>query len=226
MRVRTTIVRTAATIGMVGLVGVVALTGFRLVRSDVRAEVYRRRLEGLASDYEALRQTYNDLVKRTAVTELVVKDGRLSVRVSNAAGVVREIPTPFDPSGEIYVDFVVRDGRLLIRRVFDGHTPPHAGLVIDADLAEVRWSDGWPDQPPVGAATYGKAIYRQLGEGRWVISVTGDGSLGLVRARAGENVPLVAAPSVHDYAAIEAEADRRVGEVGWRDLLMGLVDPG
>ena len=158
----------ALSLGVLALA--VSIVGYRLLRAQVAASVYRERLEEVARAYDALRSRYNEAVRRTAVTELVVRDGRLSVRVRNAAGLIREIPTPYDPSGEIYVDFVALDGRLYIRRVFDARTPPSEGLTIDGSLAQIDW-----DAP---GADHGKAIYRRLGEGRWVISATGNGRSG------------------------------------------------
>ena len=104
--------------------GMAGVFGYRYLRADVEAEVYRDRLRALAEEYESLRGTYNEAVRRTAVTELLVHDGRLRVRVRSVAGVLREIETPFDPRQEVYVDYVVMDGRLWIRRVFDAWTPP------------------------------------------------------------------------------------------------------
>ena len=179
------------------LAGAVGLFGYRYVRADVAASVYRDRLRELSANYESLRSTYNDVVRRTAVTELVVEDGRLSVQVRTVRGVERTIETPFDPAGEIFVDYAVLDGRLWIRRVFDVLTPPANALVVDPEL---EWID-WSDHPEA----YGKAVYRSLGEGRWVITTTGDGSLGL--ARSDDPVLLSAAPEVRDYAEAETQTE-------------------
>ena len=50
------------------------------------SEVYRERLAAVASDYEELRGRFNEAVRRTAVTELVVENGALSVAIRNAGG--------------------------------------------------------------------------------------------------------------------------------------------
>lgn len=186
--------------------------GYRLIRTQVAADVYRERLEGLAKDYESLRGTYNEAVARSAVTELIVEKGALRVRVRNAGGVVAEIPTPFDPLGEIYVDYVVLDNRLWIRRVFDARTPPEQGLVIDPKLARVAWEDDGAQS----GATHGKAVYRALGEGRWVISVSGDGALGLARARGPVN--LAAAPTIREHGTVAADTRARVHQLGAGDV--------
>lgn len=196
--------RVVSLIGMVALSGVAGFLGYRFVRADLAAHVYKDRLAALAQDYESLRHTYNDAVKRAAVTELIVKDNKLSLRVRGPAGVLRDIPTAFDPSGEVYIDYVVIDQRLWIRRVFDSKTPPGAALVIDPELKDVNWGD-----PALG---HGKAVYRRLDEGRWVVSVSGDGSLGLTRAKG--DVDLKEAPRIKDYSTVEIEATSQADQIG------------
>lgn len=198
------------------LAGASAVMAYRLVRADVRAEIYRDRLGELGDAYASLRDRYNDAVRRTAVTELVVEAGTLWVRVRTAAGVLREIETPFDPRGEIYVDFVVLDGRLWIRRIFDAATPPALGLVIDPELAWIDW-----DAPE---ASHGKAVYRQLGEGRWVISLTGNGALGLTRAT--EAVDLTPVPKIGDFDELAEGVDARVRGIGLAEVFEHLVGGG
>src|SRR5262249_20783722 len=120
---------------------------------------------------------------------------RLSVAIRDAAGAARVIETPFDPSHEIYVDYAVLDGRLWIRRVFDDRTPPGEGVLVDPQLAQVDWD--------ARGGAYGKATYRSLGPGRWVVSVSGDGSLGLVRVPDGEPTELAPPPPVRSYEPVE-----------------------
>ncbi|MFG0285070.1 MAG: hypothetical protein ACF8R7_11660 [Phycisphaerales bacterium JB039] len=197
------------------VVGAGALVaGLRAVRSDVAAEVYRTRLGEVAGEYNTLREQYNSAVARTAVTELLVEDGKLSVRVRTAAGAEKVIPAPFDPRGEIYVDYAVVDGRLWIRRVFDARTAPAEGLVIDPALAELDFA--------APGVRVGKAVYRTLGEGRWVISVTGDGSLGLTHAGSAAPAPLTPAPEVREFDEIDEEAKREADQVGVLDALKAL----
>src|SRR5690606_19499101 len=104
-----------------------AMVGYRLVESKITADIYRDRLVTLSEDYETLRRTYNEAVRRTAVTELLVEGDTVCVVIRTAAGVLRKIATPYSPDSEVYVDYVVVDGRLWIRRVFDAHTPPEQG---------------------------------------------------------------------------------------------------
>ena len=190
------------------LVAVAALAGlasWRLLRSGVEADVYRARLEALAADYDSLRGLYDQAVRRTAVTELRVEGGRLSVAIRDATGAERVIDTPYDPSREIYVDFAILDGRLWIRRVFDDSTPPNAALLIDPRLAEVDWSRD-PE-------AHGKAAYRSLGEGRWVVTVTGDGSLGLAQSESDEPAALAAPPPIRKFEPLDRSVDARLGAI-------------
>jgi len=200
---------------LVAILGVSGFAAYRLVRSDVEAAVYRSRLEEATRDYEALRESYNEAIRRTAVTELRVEDGVLSVAIRNAVGDVRVIETPYDPSREIYVDYAILDGRLWIRRIFDAATPPEAGLLIDPGLAHVDW-----DADPDG---YGKAAYRSLAEGVWVVTATGDGSLGLARRRPGEVTELAPPPPVRTYEPLESAVDRRLGAIEPREAVRALA---
>jgi len=176
-----------AVTGLIFVLTLAALS-YHYLTARSEGEVYREKLEDaqkqvaslshafeqLRFTHEQLRATYNEAVAKTAVTELVVEDGTLCVNIRTAEGVDRSIPTPFDPRKEIYVDYVVLDGRLWIRRVFDHDTPPGQALVIDPKRGDIDWSDP--------RLTYGNAVYRSLSEGRWIVTVTGDGSLGLVKS--------------------------------------------
>ncbi len=186
--------------------------GYRYVRADIAAEVYRERLEALSADYAALRDGYNQLAQRTAITELVVENGTLGVRVRSALGVLKEIETPFDPDNEVYVDFVVLDGRVWIRRVFDAKTPPSEAMVIDPGLAWIDWN--------APGAAYGKAVYRRLDEGSWVVSVSGAGVLGL--AKADDSLTLEHAPAIRDMTPIDEQPEPGTG-VGMGEVLRRLV---
>lgn len=202
----------AAALGAVVVLGVV---GLRLARADAAERVYRARLESLAADYEGLRTNYNEAVRRTAVTELVVTGGSVTALVRSAHGAIAEIPTTADPSREVYVDFALVDGRVWIRRVFDSATRPEDATVIDPRLAEVDW-----DGP---TASVGQAVYRTLGEGRWVVRVSGDGALGLEKVPDDAVISLSEAPPVRSYDEVQAEIERTVRAVGWRDVLGAVV---
>lgn len=204
------------TISVALIVLAAAGMGYRLVRTTYEAEIYRDRLGTLSEDYETLRGQYNQAIKRTAVTELLVEDGRLQVTIRDATGELRCVPTPFDPSKEVYVDYVIMDGRLWIRRVFDENTPPSEALVIDPKWAEIEWDSA-------GAAV-GKAVYRSLAEGRWTITVTGDGSLGLARQDGKTDAPaLETAPPVREFGPVEEQVDQALRDVSVDEVVKRVV---
>jgi hypothetical protein len=211
-------------VALIGLFGVgFAGVGYRLVKSDVRASIYKDRLAELSGEYARVRDLYEGAVRRTAVTELIVKDGAVAIRVRRADGTMQTIPTPFDPAGEVYVDFAVVDGRLMIRRVFDGRTAPSAGVVVDDALRDVEWKT----LDPTGTSmTMGKAVYRSLTDGRWVVAVSGDGSLGLRRAGDADSedatllVPFV---DLKEFPPVEDAVERAERSITPRDLWRVLV---
>jgi len=200
--------------GLLGAVALAGVVGYDHLRSNIELRLYQDRLRDLSGKYQTLRDQYNEAVRKTAVTELVVEDGELSVEIRTAEGALRRIETPFDPDQEIYVDYIVLDGRLWIRRVFDEQTSPRSGLVIDPPLAELDWSDP--------RLAHGKAVYRQLGEGRWVVTVTGDGSLGLARRSRDIEPVLSSPPVVKEYEQIRDQIDADVDQVGLFDVLRGV----
>lgn len=189
--------------------------GFQLVQARVAADIYRDRLVELAQSYEQLRGQYNEAVLKTAVTELLVNEGQVDVTIRTAEGVIETIPTPFNPERELYVDYVVLNDRLWIRRVFDGETAPREGVVIDPALVHVDWR--------AEGASHGKAAYRQLEPGRWVVTVTGDGSLGLARRGTGETIALSGPPPVRDYPQIEESISQELTNLGPADVFRKLI---
>ena len=194
------------------------VVGYQWLQREIAVGVYRDRLKAMGHRYERMRQDYNEAVTRTAVTELVVDRGRLSVVVRTLAGVRQTIQTPFDPNDEVFVDYVVIDGRLLVRRVFDAKTPPSQAMVLDRLLGHVDW-----DAPN---AACGKAVYRRLSQGRWVVTVTGDGSLGLAKRPDHDAGSLTFSPSVKDYPQVQSEIKHQVDQIGLRDVLGKLIGPG
>jgi hypothetical protein len=178
-------------------------------------DIYRDRLAGLSNEYESLRSMYNQAVRKTAVTELIVKDGKLSLAIRTIEGVDRLIDTPFDPAQEIYCDYVLLDGRLWIRRVYDGHTPPSQGLVIDDKLAQVDWNDP--------AARYGNVVYRSLSEGRWIVTVTGDGSLGLAKANGASATILSGPVPVRDFDQLKKQINEDISRMRVADVIKRIL---
>jgi hypothetical protein len=205
----------ALSLTLLMLVALAAFASFRLLEASLAAEVYQERLKQISADYEQLRERYDEAVRRTAVTELVVADGKLSVVVRTAAGELKSFESPFDPSREIYVDYVVRDGRLWIRRIFDDRTPPGEGMSIDPQLIDVDWET-------VGEG-FGKAAYRALAPGRWVVDVTGDGSLGLARRDPADAVELAPAPPVREYEPVGETVESDLGSIRPSEAFRALV---
>ena len=189
-------------------------SGYFWLRSAVAVGIYQERLADLSRDYETLRARHNDAVRKTAVTELVVEDGRLSARIRTADGLVATIETPYDPAGEIYVDYVVYDSRLWIRRIFDAQTPPRNGILIDPRWGHVDWESD--------RATLGKAVYRQLGQGIWTVAVSGDGSLTLTRWEGGDRMTLSPPPEIRDYEQIQKTSDNQLRAIGPGELIRRL----
>jgi hypothetical protein len=208
--------RTVPALAVLALAGVAGLYGLERVRTGAQREIYRERLRELTGRYTELRDLYNAAVQRTALTELVVQEGRVSVRVRTLDGQERVVETPYDASREIYVDYAVARGRVWIRRVFDAATPPEKAVVIDPALASVDWD--------LAGYDVGKAVYRSLADGRWVVSVTGNGSLGLVKLEEGQASPeLAAAPAVLEFEKVEAEVRAEVEKIGWGELIRRAV---
>lgn len=181
---------------IVAMLSLAGLAGYRLVQSQIAAQVYRQRLTKLNADYDQLRQRYNQVVVKTAATLLLVHHGKLTVVVRDADGTVKKIPTPYDPSHEIYVDYIVKDGRLWIRRVFDDRTAPNKGTLINPRLGAIKWGPSAP---------HGKAVYRALSPGVWEVTVTGNGSLGLHRCATCDASALVAQPPVRSYKPLKKD---------------------
>ena len=96
--------------------GVAGLFGLELTRSRAESQIFKERLEALTDEHAGLIERYNTAVRRSAVTELMVEDGELSVIVRTRTGELDRVQTPYDPTGEIYVDFALIDGRVWIRR--------------------------------------------------------------------------------------------------------------
>lgn len=201
----------------VALIAALLSAFWAYARARLSARIFAQRIEVLAADYERLRQDYNRAVRRTAVTELQVTDTSVSVVVRTADGARREFATGCRADREVYVDYVVVGGRLWIRRVFDSATPPEAGTLVDPALAGVDWD--------ADAATVGKAVYRRLEPGRWVVTVSGNGSLGLERRREHDEVTLSPPPPVTDMATLEQDLRDAHARITWADLVRVLFRP-
>jgi hypothetical protein len=190
---------------LLALTAAAGFAAFRLLEASLASEVYRERLVEMSADYSDLQERYNRAVRRTAVTELIVENETLRVAIRTADGTLQTLSTPYDPSREIYVDYVVLNGRLWIRRLFDDATAPEEGMLIDPRFIDVDWD--------AEGESHGKAAYRSLSPGRWVVDVTGDGSLGLTRRDDDEPVTLEPPPPVRRYEPVAGVVDERLGAI-------------
>ena len=200
--------------------GLAGIAGYQWARATVAQDIYRDRLVLLQEDYRALAQQYNQAVTPRPVTELKVEDGKVCVIVRKGEDETVEIPTPFNAwEDELFVDYALVDGRLLIRRVFDEHTAARSDktVVVDPELVEVDWTNP--------AIPFGKAIYRsKMSDGRWIISVTGDGSLGLKKIADDAPVLLEEKPPVYEFKPIDEKTREDVEAIGVGDVWKYLMD--
>ena len=113
------------------LTACVVVSGFFWLREEVTSQIYRNKLEAMALEYAELADRYNHAVRQSAITELEVTTDSVAVLIRTIDGEVKRIPTPYDPAEEIFVDYLVGNGRIWIRRIFDESTAPGNGLVID-----------------------------------------------------------------------------------------------
>jgi len=202
--------RLLTTAALVVLSAAAALLGYRFLRAEAAEDIYRDRLQTLARAHADLADRYNSAVRQTAVTELLVTEDAVSVRVRDQDGAITTIPTPYSPEAEIYADYAVKNGRLWIRRVFDDRTAPANAVAIDPALANLDWAAD-------DSLKVGKAVYRgALEPGVYTIAVTGSGALGITKSD--QPADLQAAPPVADFTEIEADLDARLGRITLADV--------
>ena len=132
------------------------------------------------------------------------------VTVRTATGEVDRQPVDVDPTNDIYVDYVVKNGRLLIRRVFDSSRAPDDAGAVDSDLLQIDWND-----PSV---SHGQAIYRKLTPGRWIVAVSGTGALDLAKIKPSDEVELMKAPQIGAFDPVE-DTDKEIEKIGPTDVL-------
>jgi hypothetical protein len=193
------------------------ICGFFWLREEVTTRIYQQKLEALAAEYSDLADQYNHAVRQSAITELLVTENQVTVLVRTIDGSVRQIETPFDPKQEIFVDYLVSNGRIWIRRLFDQSTPPEDGLLIEPDWDVIDWKN--PD------IQYGKAIYRSLQPGTWSIQVSGNGALSLEPAPESHPELLAAAPKIRTYEEIRIELNQEVESISFQDLWNFCISP-
>lgn len=200
---------------VIAAVGLVSVVGMRFAKADAANQVYQSRLRDLSSDYESLAVQYNQAVRQTAITELVVKDRTITVQIRTIEGTAETIETTCNADKEIYVDFALIEGRLWIRRVFDADTPPSRATIINPKLANVDWD--------AEGALVGQAVYRQLDEGRWVVNAAGDGALTLAKVPEDQIVNLSPPPTVKAYDEIQTQIDEELDKITWRDVFASVL---
>ncbi|MGF1450506.1 MAG: hypothetical protein ACFB21_00350 [Opitutales bacterium] len=181
---------------LVGTLVMVAVGAWWWQREQAQLDAAEQRINELAGELAAAREEKQRLLARTALTLIHVSENAITLQVATADGSVREIATPFSPENEVFVDYVVHQGRVLIRRVFDEHTPPNQAVSVDPNLVAVDWGS-------LGDSSHGRAIYRRLSPGRWIISISGAGALGL------EPVSSDALPSLKPAPNLSPKADGR-----------------
>ena len=202
--------RLLTTLALLAITALAGAFGYRFLRAEAAGEIYRERLHALAAEHAELAKRYNAAVRQTAVTELLVTETAVAIRVRNAEGKIAEIPTPYAPDSEIYVDYALKDGRLWIRRVFNDQTPPSQAVVVDPAIADLNWPDDH-------TLRLGKAVYRGgLTPGVYTITVTGAGALALEKSDAPAD--LAAAPRIETFREIDPDLDRRIDDLTLADV--------
>ncbi len=206
---------TITSLAILSAVAITTVVGLKIAKSEAANLVYQDRIRDLSTDYESLAAKYNQAVRQTAVTELVVKDRKITVQIRTIEGEQETIETPCDADKEIYVDFALIAGRLWIRRVFDADTPPSQATIINPKLANVDWdSEG---------ALVGQAVYRQLDEGRWIVNAAGDGVLTLTKVPEDQIVNLSPPPTIKTYEEVQSQIDEQLERITWRDVLASVL---
>ena len=208
-------------IGAVAL-GICALLGYQWAKSSVAKDIYRERLTVLQDDYEDLAEQYNQAITPRPVTELLVEDGIVCIGVRKGTGELIRVQTDFNiRENQVYVDYIVVDQRLLIRRAFEFHqtnaVPPDKVVYVDPDLLEVDWD---PKRIP-----YGQAIScSRLADGRYIVSVTGDGALGLKKIGMDDPINLATQPRIEEFKPVDQRADQDVERIGVGDVWRYITD--
>jgi len=209
-------------VGMVALIVLCGVALWRHSRGDIVTDIYRQRLEELSANYQQLRGQYNEAVRKTAVTELVLEGGRLSVAIRTAAGVVETIPTHLDANQEVHVEYLVQDGKLWIRRVYTLSQPDPGGrahaavAMINPSLADPPWSSD--------PSLKGLSVFRKnLTPGRWVVTTTGNAALDLKKLPPGQESQLTSPPPVRDFPAMEKEIRAEAAKLDAWDIVRNIL---
>jgi len=198
-----------------------AIAGYHWAKANVAQDVYHDRLVGLQDDYKRLAEQYNQAVTPRPVTELWVEEGNVCVVVRKGDEIVR-VPTDFDVrKNEVYVDYILADQRLLIRRVFEMNkvtgVPPDKIVTVDKDLLEVDWD---PQRVPYGLSL----SFSGREDGRYLISATHNGSLSLKQIDEDSEVKLATRPPIKQFEPVDEQAHAAVDAIGFGDVWKHLTD--
>ncbi|MEM1211740.1 MAG: hypothetical protein AAGI68_05510 [Planctomycetota bacterium] len=207
---------TTATLSVFVLATVASVAAYRWVRANVASAVYRDRLVEMHQQYEGLRQQYNQAVRESAITELLVEPDGISVVIRGPDGELQRTATPYKPGDNVQVEYVVLGGRLMIFGVYDRDTPPNEGVRVDPEQRVIDWDSN--------LEPYTLAIGRKLAEGRWVIKATGNGALGLTRVADDTVVELKPAPTIERFAPVEESVDPEVDQIGPGDVWRAITE--
>ncbi len=192
--------------------------GYVAIRANLESEIYRDRLRELVEEYDRLEARHQEAIRKSAVTELLVDQDGLSILIRTAEGVLKQVSTPFNPDHEIYLDYLRLEDRLWIRRVFDNETPPSQAVVVDPAFADIDWLTRDEHE-------YGQAVYRRLSEGRWIVTATGSGALGLTRISDSAQFEIVSPPPVRDFSEIEEAARKETDRIGPIEVVRRVLFP-
>lgn len=194
------------------VLGILVVLGWQWGRQGIAQQIYRERLEAMQHEYTQLQARYTLLARKSAITELEVDETSVTIVVRNDLGELTRLTTSLNPELEIYVDYLVLHGRLWIRRVFDSSMSPDQATYVDPTLTGMNWPETQE------SLDYGKAVYRHLTPGRWVVTATGNGALGLAQLDKAD--PTTLAPdgfTLLDNHLMHSTADA-VEEVHWIDV--------
>ncbi len=203
------------------ILGLATLAGYQWAKASVAQDIYRDRLSHLQQDYQQLATQYNQAVTPRPVTELLVEEGIVCLAVRKGDGQVVRIPTTFNVRlNRVYVDYLLVDQRLMIFRAFEFNTvnavPPDKVVTIDPALLDL---EGDLERVP-----FGKSLScRNLPDGRYLISVTGDGSLGLKPVSADEPIQLTTHPPIKEFAPVDEQAHDEVESITFGDVWRSLT---
>ena len=189
------------------------IVGWQWCKQEVAEQIYRERLAAVHHEYSALLERYETLARKTAITELLVENSQVAVVIRSEMGELLRMDTDLNPANEIYVDYIFLEGRLWIRRIFDNKTKPEDGFYLDPRLIGIDWTED------ASKDAFGKAVYRQLSPGRWVVTTTGNGALGLALVDADAALEIQQPVQFLPDDQWETALEDPLADITWRDII-------